>query len=437
MKRTLGFLLFLWQFTNSFAQYSVDGTAYTYSVNAGSGIQAVYIANGLDKITISYTADNGKNVRWWYYRQSLADKTEVNASLVNATNNGSTTTYSIAAPEDASGYLVEEDGALKSTLWMIDYSKHLPVFSSITAEASDDCSSKSVTLSIDKSDKIIYYGINGIQYNLKLQYKLQYDKQAWDATSNSFIFTSPTADWQTIGNSITIDAPLANTKFTLSGDKIAEFLGIPQSVSSAVYQEKFTEPHIVASQKAHEADNEIGSSTTDDLGGSAPAEITFKGYSNEPVASYYTWTIYKKTDLKNWIARYNDKSITYTFNDAGEYVVYLATTNAASSCLDSASVEFSISESSLDLPNYFTPNASPGENDEYKVAYKSLVNFKATIFNRWGNKLYEWTDPSKGWDGKYHGKYVTPGVYYVVVEAKGSDGVQYKKARDINILTTP
>ena len=41
---------------------------------------------------------------------------------------------------------------------------------------------------------------------------------------------------------------------------------------------------------------------------------------------------------------------------------------------------------------------------------------------------------SKGWDGKYKGKYVKPGVYYYVIEAKGADGKEYKKKGDINIL---
>ena len=41
---------------------------------------------------------------------------------------------------------------------------------------------------------------------------------------------------------------------------------------------------------------------------------------------------------------------------------------------------------------------------------------------------------TKGWDGKYKGKYVKPGVYYYVIEAKGADGKEYKKKGDINIL---
>ena len=73
-------------------------------------------------------------------------------------------------------------------------------------------------------------------------------------------------------------------------------------------------------------------------------------------------------------------------------------------------------------------------NDEFRVAYKSLVSFKAWIFNRWGTQIYHWTDPAQGWDGKKGGKYVQPGVYFYVIEAEGSDGIKYKRQGDINIL---
>ena len=73
-------------------------------------------------------------------------------------------------------------------------------------------------------------------------------------------------------------------------------------------------------------------------------------------------------------------------------------------------------------------------NDEFRVVYKSLVKFSCWIFNSWGQVLYHWTDPAKGWDGKKGGKYVSPGVYYYVIEAEGSDGIIYKKKGDINIF---
>ena len=86
------------------------------------------------------------------------------------------------------------------------------------------------------------------------------------------------------------------------------------------------------------------------------------------------------------------------------------------------------------VPNAFSPGTSPGVNDEFRVVYKSLVKFSCWIFNRWGQLLYHWTDPAQGWDGKKGGKYVSPGVYFYVIEAEGSDGIKYKKKGDINIL---
>ena len=37
-------------------------------------------------------------------------------------------------------------------------------------------------------------------------------------------------------------------------------------------------------------------------------------------------------------------------------------------------------------------------------------------------------------NGKKNGKYVSPGAYFYLIEAEGSDGIVYKKKGDINIL---
>lgn len=97
-----------------------------------------------------------------------------------------------------------------------------------------------------------------------------------------------------------------------------------------------------------------------------------------------------------------------------------------------------IAESKLELPNAFTPNGD-GINDVYRVkeGYESLVEFHAAVFNRWGKKLYEWTDPADGWDGTMngHGGANAPdGAYYLVLNAKGADGLKYNYKKTINIL---
>ena len=87
------------------------------------------------------------------------------------------------------------------------------------------------------------------------------------------------------------------------------------------------------------------------------------------------------------------------------------------------------------MPNAFSPNGD-GINDIYKPksGYKSIVKFDAYIFNRWGVKLFEWHDPSTGWDGTYKGKPVKDGVYFCLVKAEGADGRKFNIKKDVNVL---
>ena len=89
----------------------------------------------------------------------------------------------------------------------------------------------------------------------------------------------------------------------------------------------------------------------------------------------------------------------------------------------------------LEVPNAFSPN-NDGVNDVFLVKHKSLIQFDATVFNRWGKEIYHWglDNIDRGWDGTFRGKQVPEGVYFIVIKAKGSDGVIYDIKSDINIL---
>jgi gliding motility-associated-like protein len=111
--------------------------------------------------------------------------------------------------------------------------------------------------------------------------------------------------------------------------------------------------------------------------------------------------------------------------------------------LERKEMSITIAESHLEMPNAFSPNddtvndiygAKGMANPSADGAYKSIVEFHAYIFNRWGQKLYEWTDITKGWDGKYKGRPVKDGVYFVLVKARGADGIEYNIRRDVNLI---
>ncbi|MDR1120983.1 MAG: gliding motility-associated C-terminal domain-containing protein [Dysgonamonadaceae bacterium] len=183
---------------------------------------------------------------------------------------------------------------------------------------------------------------------------------------------------------------------------------------------------------------------------SAPLTAVF---SPEPGTSavFFIWNVYKLNEhesylheenlrSENLIIRYTDKVFRYTFRESGSYRIVLEVTDSTNTCHSkdffpkAEEPALRIDDSFLDAPNVFSPGTSPGVNDEFRIAYKSIVSFKGWIFNRWGKQLFYWTDPDKGWDGKVNGKLVPPGVYFYVVEAKGSDGIDRNKKGHINIL---
>ena len=93
-----------------------------------------------------------------------------------------------------------------------------------------------------------------------------------------------------------------------------------------------------------------------------------------------------------------------------------------------------VSESKLSFPNAFSPNGD-GKNDKFIVKEcQNIGEFHAYIFNRWGQKLFEWTDSADGWDGTHNGTPVKEGVYFLLCKAKGTDGRTYNIRKDVNLL---
>ena len=127
----------------------------------------------------------------------------------------------------------------------------------------------------------------------------------------------------------------------------------------------------------------------------------------------------------------------YTFEDYGTYYVKLEVYRDYANgtrCSMRDSVEVSVSESFLGVPNVFTPNGD-GKNDEFRVAFRSLRSFHCWVYNSWGKLVYEWSDPAKGWDGRVNGRKNAPtGTYFYIIKAEGTDGVKHNCKGDINII---
>ena len=92
-------------------------------------------------------------------------------------------------------------------------------------------------------------------------------------------------------------------------------------------------------------------------------------------------------------------------------------------------------ESRLEMPNAFSPNGD-GINDIYqaKSNYENIVSFRATIFNRKGQRLHAWSEIAGGRHGSSGGHPAKDGVYFVRVVAKGGDGRDYDIKKAVTLL---
>lgn len=184
--------------------------------------------------------------------------------------------------------------------------------------------------------------------------------------------------------------------------------------------------------------------------GSAPLQVHFAPNVENPngYEAYYEWRFYKEgTSIEEPYLVRHEEETDFTFNEAGGHcialIAYFMNGNDTivkydtDYWMDATPIRISISTSKLDFPNAFSPNGD-GMNDIYraKTDYQSIVEFKAVIYNRWGQKLYEWNNPAGGWDGTYKGNPVKQGVYYVQVTAKGADGRRFNIKKDVNLLRT-
>lgn len=163
------------------------------------------------------------------------------------------------------------------------------------------------------------------------------------------------------------------------------------------------------------------------LEGSAPLEIQFFSNPTGNVLNFL-WQIFKDGNL---IVTRTEEDHRYTFTETGKYKVRLQVSNNQSVASDSLDV--SVSESVLTIPKIFTPNGD-GFNDEFRVAYTSIVEFHATIVNRWGRVVHKWSNPQTGWDGTIGGKDAPEGTYFYIIQAKGSDGKTYLRKGAVNLL---
>ena len=99
----------------------------------------------------------------------------------------------------------------------------------------------------------------------------------------------------------------------------------------------------------------------------------------------------------------------YTATNVGKYKV---TVSDSHGCMGSDSVQLKNCDSTLFVPDAFTPNGD-GVNDIFRVVSSgdNITNFSLQVFDRWGELVFESTDINRGWDGQLRTQPAPAGTY--------------------------
>ncbi|HSY77751.1 MAG TPA: gliding motility-associated C-terminal domain-containing protein, partial [Bacteroidia bacterium] len=107
-----------------------------------------------------------------------------------------------------------------------------------------------------------------------------------------------------------------------------------------------------------------------------------------------------------------------TGNDADPLTVtthYLLTVTSAGGCQDTASVYVQVIQK-LIIPNIFSPNGD-GVNETFDIAHiHEFPDVDVSIFNRYGQFIFESHGYNIPWDGNYHGQPLPVGTYFYIIK---------------------
>ena len=429
MNRIYIVLSFILAFSLSgFAQITITGSRVVeIKPESSTGLKTVYVVENTDGCRMSYTATSN-SVSWERFSSLGGGFAE---PVAGVTKSGNTYTINIEANI---GYIIT-DGTVQTCVWVCNYAD-FPYTVTELLPAENDCD-RLVLNVVGSAPEMIYYTINGRRMTLDRKIRLTYNSLVYNSDSEQYVQKVMETSFEYVGSMVSVRAPLCATSVTIHPGRFAEAWGEGRDVESQWVDPVAVEASVSATQEETNYDNQQSAGDSgNSLGGSAPCEITFKAIVTD-AAIFRRWEFSNSPNFEDAKLTFSDTEFSYVFEEAGSTYVRFTADNAFGNCpFISDTFVVTIGDSRLECPNAFSPGASEGVNDEWKVSYRSIIEFHCEIFNRWGQKLATLTEPWQGWDGIVGGKPVPSGVYFYVINALGSDGKKYKLSGDINVISS-
>ena len=145
-------------------------------------------------------------------------------------------------------------------------------------------------------------------------------------------------------------------------------------------------------------------------------------------ATSYSWTPVNGLSCTNCPNPIASPSLTTT---------YIVTGTDGSGCTGTATVTIFVTQvcGELFIPTVFSPNENgPSINNTLCVMGNCISELNYAVFNRWGEKVFETTDPESCWDGTYKGQPVNSGVYAYKLYAKLFDNTVVEESGNLTVV---
>ena len=146
-------------------------------------------------------------------------------------------------------------------------------------------------------------------------------------------------------------------------------------------------------------------------------------------ATSYTWT--PATDL-------SCTDCSSPIASPSQTTTYTVTGSDVSGCTGSASVTILVNEdcNEIYVPTVFSPDGSSGNQENQKICIygNCIVRMTYMVYDRWGNKVYEYSPEIPCWDGTFNGQKLNAGVYAYKLYVTLTSGEHVEESGNVTLI---
>jgi len=130
--------------------------------------------------------------------------------------------------------------------------------------------------------------------------------------------------------------------------------------------------------------------------------------------------------------------VSSTLQGQGNFYYYVAALEGSGDIYKYTDTSISNIAKAIQEPLFYVPNAfTPDGKNPVFIPVNAFVNatdYTFSIFDRWGEKVFETHDPSTGWDGTYQSKKANEGVYVYWIKYASSKGEDFQTKGTVTLL---